>query len=139
MYEAGFQVAATSGVVVDEFRVEEERPAGTDAALFVVYGEVDLHAAPELRERLSRALDGGVQHVVVDLSRVSFLDSMALSVLLGARKQLRASGGELRLVVPGAKVRNIFEITLLDQVFTLDRTRQEALGALGGTWDARSA
>ncbi len=72
--------------------------------------------------------------MVLDLSRVTFIDSMALGVLLAALKRLRPRGGELRLVVPDNDLRRIFEITLLDQAFTLNPTRQEALAAFTEPW-----
>lgn len=117
----------------EPFRVEEERPAA-NVVLFVLYGEVDLHVAPELRDRLTNVIEEGAEYVVLDLSRVTFMDSMALGVLLGALKRLRPRGGELRLVVPSSDVRRIFEITLLDQVFTLNATRHEALAAFMEPW-----
>jgi anti-sigma B factor antagonist len=130
-----FPVATSSGVRQPEaFRMEQERPAGSDVGLFVLHGEVDLHVAPEVRERLNDAIDQGATGLVIDLTRVTFLDSMALGVLLGTLKLLRARGGELRLVVPTPELRRIFELTLLDEVFTLARTRHEAFAALTGSW-----
>ena len=129
-----FPVATSSGVRPPEaFRIDEERPAGSDMVVFVLYGEVDLHVSPELRARLTAAIESGVSNVVVDLSHVTFLDSMALGVLLGALKLLRAHGGELRLVVPTPELRRIFELTLLDEVFVLARTRQEAFATVNGS------
>jgi anti-sigma B factor antagonist len=130
-----FPVATSSGVQQPEaFRMEQERPAGGDVVLFVLHGEVDLHVAPEVRERLSDAIDKGAANLVIDLTRVTFLDSMALGVLLGTLKLLRARGGELRLVVPTPELRRVFELTLLDEVFTLARTRHEAFATLPGSW-----
>jgi anti-sigma B factor antagonist len=110
-------------------RIEEERPRTTSVVL-VVSGDADLHLAPELRDRLAEAITDGARHIVVDLSAVTFIDSMALGVLLGARNRLREAGGHLRLVVPASDVRRIFELSLLDQVFALDSTRDEALTSL---------
>jgi anti-sigma B factor antagonist len=107
-------------------RIEEERPRKTGVVL-VVSGDADLHLAPELRDRLGEAIADGVRHVVVDLSAVTFIDSMALGVLLGARNRLQDADGDLRLVVPESDVRRIFELSLLDQIFALDSTRDEAL------------
>ena len=131
-----FPVVASNGVRQPEaFRIEQERPAGTDVTVFVLHGEVDLHVAPELRARMTAAIESGAASgLVVDLSHATFLDSMALGVLLGALKQLRARGGELRLVVPTPELRRIFELTLLDEVFTLVRTRREAFAAVTGSW-----
>jgi anti-sigma B factor antagonist len=132
-YANGSAVAADQG---EMFRMEEERPARAGVVLFVLYGEVDLHVAPELRRRLTEAIEEGADYVVLDLSRVTFLDSMALGILLGALKRLRPAGGELRLVVPHSEIRRIFEITLLDQVFTLNATRHEALAPFVEPWNA---
>ena len=130
-----FPIATSSGVRQPEtFRMEQERPAGSDIVVFVLHGEVDLHVSPELRARLWAAIESGPSGVVVDLTHVTFLDSMALGVLLGALKQFRARGGDLLLVVPTPELRRIFELTLLDEVFALARTRQEAFAAIAGSW-----
>ena len=111
-----------------EFQLREERVA---PGLVVVHvrGDADLHVAPELRERLSSAIDDGAEDLVLDLTETTFLDSMALGVMLGATKRLRARGGRLRLVVSSQDLRRIFEITLLDRVFPLHEDRDEALAA----------
>jgi anti-sigma B factor antagonist len=110
------------------FRIDEERPRRTSAVL-VLSGDADLHGAPELRDRLTEAMADGVGRIVVDLSAVTFIDSMALGVLLGARHRLRDHGGDLRLVVASPELRRIFELSLLDQVFSLAETRAEALSS----------
>src|SRR5947208_12473988 len=69
-----------------------------DHTVLEVGGEVDVYTAPRLRERLIELVDGGAKHVVVDLSRVEFLDSTGLGVLVGALKRLRAVDGSLGLV-----------------------------------------
>jgi len=99
--------------------------------LLTVHGDADLHSAPELRERLERLDDEGVTALVVDLSEVIFIDSMALGLLLAAMKRVRSREGHLRLVVSRPEIRRIFEITLLDRVLAIDATREEALAQVG--------
>jgi anti-sigma B factor antagonist len=113
---------------VEPFRVTEER-LGPGLVVLEVEGDADLHVAGELRERLTAAIDGGAQELVLDLSATTFLDSMALGVMLGAMKRLRARGGRLRLVVVRPEIRRIFEITLLDRAFPLHPDRDAALAA----------
>jgi anti-sigma B factor antagonist len=108
-----------------EVRREEEPFPGV--VVLSVRGEADLHTAPELRDALATAVEDGAQELVLDLSETTFVDSMTLGVLLGAMKRLRARGGHLRLVVPRADVRRVFEITLLDRVVPLYDTREEAV------------
>jgi anti-sigma B factor antagonist len=84
-----------------------------------VGGEIDVYTAPQLRERLISLVDQGARRVVVDLGRVEFLDSTGLGVLVGARRRLGGTNGELFLVCGQERLLKIFRITGLDRVFTL--------------------
>lgn len=111
-----------------DFRIDEDHPRPGTAVLALT-GDADLHSANELRARLGTSIEAGARVLVVDLSEVTFIDSMALGVLLEAMKRLRARGGVLRIAGPRPDVRRIFEITLLDRIFPLDATRSAALAA----------
>lgn len=119
---------SASPTAIGEFRIEEERPA-TGTVVLGLYGDVDLHVATNLRDHLTAAIGEGTSFLVVDLSGVSFIDSMGLGALLGSMKRLRSSGGQFRLVVPCGEIRRILEITLLDRVFVLNTTREDAFAA----------
>jgi anti-sigma B factor antagonist len=103
---------------------------GEPVVVIAVHGQADLHPAPELRNAITAALDGGATGLVVDLSEATFIDSMTLGVLLGAVKRLRPSGGKVAIVCSDPHIRRIFEITLLDRVFSL-HTDLEAARAVG--------
>ena len=119
----------TSAASLD-IRVERLPPP---AALFVLTGEADLHRAPELRNEMSAVIDDGINDLIVDLSEVTFIDSMTLGVLLGAMKRVKPQGGRLCVVVQDANIRRIFEITLLDRVFAVFDDREQALRAFAPT------
>jgi anti-sigma B factor antagonist len=121
--------ASTQPAHEGAFRIDEERPK-PGVVVFALQGDADLHAAPELRDLLSIAIDRGARTIVVDFAETSFVDSTALGVLLGAVKRLRDKGGEMQLVVARPEIRRMFEITLLDQVFPLQETRARALAAV---------
>ena len=112
-----------------EFRVDEEY-SERGVVVLAVAGEVDLHVAPALRERVHRAVDAAGRAVILDLSAVTFVDSMALSVIVGAGKRARARQSQVRLVVSRPEIRRVFEITLLDRVFPLDPSREDSLAAV---------
>lgn len=115
-----------ASVGAGDFRLEEEHPhRGT--VVLTVYGDVDLHTADALGDRLDAVIDRGPSWLVVDLSGVTFVDSQGIGVLLRGTRRFEAREGKFRLVVPAAEIRRIFEITSLDRVFSLDRTRAEAL------------
>lgn len=106
------------------FRLDVDR--SLQIPVVSVSGDVDHHSAPELRDRLASLIDDDATYVTVDLSETTFVDSMALGVLLGAKKRLAAMGGELELVVSSLEIRRVFEITMLDRVFTIHPSRAAA-------------
>jgi anti-sigma B factor antagonist len=101
-----------------------------------VTGEIDLFTAPELKAVLSEAVEAGRTRIVVDLTETSFLDSTALGVLIGAVKRLRSRDGALTIVNTDANIAKTFEITGLDQIFTIRPTRDEAIQALDASNEA---
>ena len=101
-----------------------------DTHVIELGGEVDLYTAPEFKERMVQVIEDGKKHIVVDLSKATFIDSTTLGVLVGGVKRLRPAGGSLTLVCTDPNICKIFEITGLDRVFPIHATRDEALAAL---------
>jgi anti-sigma B factor antagonist len=97
------------------------------ACVVVVRGDADLYAAANVERELLRLVDEGKRSIVVDLTDATFIDSTMLRVLLNVSKRLRPGGGELLIVCDEQNIRKIFEITLLDRVFTIFETRDAAL------------
>ena len=79
---------------------------------------------------MTAVIDDGMHDLVIDLSEVTFIDSMTLGVLLGAMKRVKPLGGRVCVVVQDANIRRIFEITLLDRVFALFDDGEQALAGL---------
>lgn len=121
-----------------EFAITEQ---GSEAGHHVIAarGEIDLFTAPELKQVLTDAIESGQSRIAIDLSEVSFLDSTALGVLIGAVKRLRSRGGALAIVNTDASIAKTFEITGLDQIFTILPSRAEALSALDDTLEGDAA
>jgi anti-sigma B factor antagonist len=112
-----------------EFALSEDA-LDDDRHVVAVRGEIDLFTAPELKQKLTDAIEGGKSRIVVDLTETSFLDSTALGVLIGAVKRLRSRDGALVIVNVDQNIAKTFEITGLDQIFTIVGTRDEAVAAL---------
>jgi anti-sigma B factor antagonist len=112
-----------------EFALTEDA-LDADRHVVAVRGEIDLFTAPELKQKLTDAIEGGKSRIVVDLSETTFLDSTALGVLIGAVKRLRSRDGALVIVNTDQNIAKTFEITGLDQIFTILDNRDEAIAAL---------
>ncbi len=112
-----------------DFDIVSDRPS---EGVFVIAlsGEVDLYTAPEFKQQLIDAVAEGARHVVVDLSATTFIDSTTLGVLVGGVRRLREKDGDLSLVCSDRNINKIFEITGLNQVFTIAASREEALARL---------
>ena len=100
-----------------------------DTVVVQVAGEIDVYTAASLREKLADLIDADHTDVVVDLTRVTFMDSTGLGVLVGALKKVRGYGGRLQLVIDQEKVIKVFRITALTQVFTIHETLDAALAS----------
>jgi anti-sigma B factor antagonist len=105
----------------------DSRPMEDGIAVVRLRGEADLHTAPILREALNEAIEQLPTTLVVDMTGVTFIDSMMLGVLLSATRRARPNGTELRIVVDDPHVRRIFELTLLDHVMQLYPSMDAAL------------
>jgi anti-sigma B factor antagonist len=102
--------------------------AGGDEITIVVGGELDLCAAPALRDALGRAVDRRQGLVIVDLTDATFADSTAIGVLLEASGLIREMGGLLRLICTNRNVLRTIEIAGLERHIAVSRTQAEAPG-----------
>jgi anti-sigma B factor antagonist len=112
-----------------EFALTEDS-IDSERHVVAVRGEIDLFTAPELKQKLTDAIEGGKTRIVVDLTQTTFLDSTALGVLIGAVKRLRTRDGALVIVNVDQNIAKTFEITGLDQIFTIVGEREAAIAAL---------
>jgi anti-sigma B factor antagonist len=115
-----------------QFRVELLRTE-QDTAVIALEGEVDIYSAPQFKEALLAGIEDGATTIIVDLGRVTFIDSTALGVLVSGAKRVRPKNGRLDIVCTDENITRIFEITGLDRIFGIYRTRDEALRAAAST------
>jgi len=92
---------------------------GEPAVTVTVTGDVDLAAA----DTLWSVLDEYVRpraHVIVDCSRVAFLDSMGLRTLIRAQHKATACGARLTLAAPSEAVLRVLQLAGVADLFKLD-------------------
>jgi anti-anti-sigma factor len=94
----------------------ERSPDGT----VVMDGRLDAAQSPAAQA----FLDGVQGTVALDLSRLEYISSAGLGVLLKTQKRLLASGGKLRLAGLKPHLRDIFVYSGFDQLFEIEPARQ---------------
>jgi anti-anti-sigma factor len=99
------------------------------AQVFTHDGAIDLHVSPEVRAALLEQIDGKPKRFVVDLSKVPYVDSSGIAVLILANQTMEHQGGKFMLAGAQEAVRIILESAKLDQYFKLYPDVESALGA----------
>ena len=92
-------------------------------------GEIDLHVSPRIAASLGAMLEDNPKQLVVDLSKVTYIDSSGLAVLIEGMQTVERYGGSFALAGLQENVRPIFEIARLDQVFRIFPDVDSALAA----------
>lgn len=105
-----------------QFTIETKSRNGV--ACVAIRGELDMATAPRLDGFLAPYEDDGVSAIILDLRKLTFLDSFGLRALLRARDRAEENLHQVILVGANASARRLFEITrtefLLDDPETAD-------------------
>jgi anti-sigma B factor antagonist len=112
-----------------EFGVGEET-VGEHTCILTPRGEVDMVTAPRLGRRLLGLADAGRTLMIVDLSKVTFMDSTGLGVLLDALRQLTSRHGRLALVCPTERILRPFQVSGLVGYLPIFSSREAALSGV---------
>ena len=99
------------------------------AVVFSVEGSVDIASSPELRGELRQAVEQKRPRIVVDMAGVAFVDSSGLATLIEALQGTSRYDGKIVLCALGSTVLGVFQLANLDSIFTITKTREEALAA----------
>ena len=95
-------------------------------------GELDHHAADQLREQATAALNHtGIRHIVLNLEGLTFMDSSGLGVILGRYKQIKQLNGEMIVCAISQPIQRLFDMSGMFKIISLERSEEFALERLG--------
>lgn len=83
-------------------------------------GEVDIYTANKLKETLIDMVAERPQDIFIDASRLEYIDSTGLGVLIGALKRLKQHEKDIYIRDVKLNVKKIFKITGLDKIFKVE-------------------
>ena len=101
-----------------------------NTAIVEVGGEVDLYSSPKMREALVGLTNGRSPAVLVDLSRVEYMDSSGVATLVEGLQRARQYGAQFKLAGLPPAIRDVFRFARLEKVFDIYEDTQAALRAL---------
>jgi anti-anti-sigma factor len=104
--------------MVSELEVQDAVCAGRHTVM--IRGELDGASAPMLEEMLSQLGETGAESIVLDLSRLAFMDSAGMHAILVAHELCRAAGCEFLLVSGRHSVQRLFEAAGLVDVLRFE-------------------
>jgi len=102
-------------------------PLNDHASVVAVGGELDLSTVPALRGALTGALDRGITSLIVDLTDVTFVDSVGVGAILHTKRRLGGNGLLAVVLAPDTYARVIFDVVGADSVVEVFETRAEAV------------
>ncbi len=101
-----------------------------DVLIFLIEEEKITHDnSPDLKETIILKIAEGHSKMILDLSKVTDIDSSGLGALLFGKRQANGIEGELKLVGASESVQNMIRIAQLSRVFEIHNSIEEALAA----------
>jgi anti-sigma B factor antagonist len=105
-------------------RTEENIP------VVAITGDVDLETSPQLRDFLRPKSLAKTPSLLLDFSGVNYIDSSGLATLIEYFQAVQSFQGRLVLAALSPRVKNVFEIVRLEQIFSIHPDVPSALSAL---------
>ena len=91
---------------------------GTNMTI-AIEGRLDTLTAPELQAELANYKLGELTEIVLDMSKLEYISSAGLRVLLQAFRSMKM-GGVMRIINANEVTRKVFEVTGFDEYFTIE-------------------
>ena len=101
---------------------------GDVAVATIPVEELDASNAGEFKRDIAPMLEAQVK-LVLDMSRLRFVDSSGLGAFISCLRKLNAKGGDLKLCGMSKQVRAVFELVRMHRVFDILGTKEDAVRA----------
>ena len=96
-------------------------------SVLTLAGELDMACAPEFAAHLERAIDAHCDCVVIDISRLTFMDSAGVRALLSGARTIQLDGGAIVLAAPTPSILRVLELVHASDVVQIEPSRAAAL------------
>jgi anti-sigma B factor antagonist len=100
--------------------------------IILLKGDIDLQHSPKLRELLQAKISEQAPTLLLDFSDVRYIDSSGLATLIEYYQKSRRYSGQLAIYGMSERVKSVFELVRLSEIFFIFATGQEAIDGLSG-------
>lgn len=111
-----------------EIKIEHNR----EAMIVRLQGELDHHSAADLKNQMEHMIEQeNINHIILSLKDLDFMDSSGLGVILGRYKQVMNKGGKMIVCDCNPSIYRLFEMSGLFKILSIEENEQIALDRLG--------
>lgn len=94
-------------------------------------GELDMLMAEKLRKDIEERLKNKpIANLIIDMEKVSFIDSSGLGAIIGIYKKVNAVGGGMAIIGPQPSVRKVLLFSGIDKLINICNANQDVTGGL---------
>jgi anti-sigma B factor antagonist len=98
-----------------------------DVKIVDLEGNLDTNTAPDAESHLSKLMSEDITKILINLEKLDYISSAGLRVFLATAKQLKSTGGELRLCHLNETVQEIFDMSGFSTILSVSSSETEAL------------
>ncbi|AUS97669.1 anti-sigma F factor antagonist [Clostridium thermosuccinogenes] len=96
-----------------------------------IIGELDHHSAEYIRDKIdAQMIKSTTKNIVFDFSKVGFMDSSGIGVIVGRYKNISKLKGKAAIVNPNAQIKKILEMAGIPKIIPLFNTVDDAVSSM---------
>jgi len=107
------------------------REAG-EVGIIELAGEIDIYNCSEIKKLIDAYIGRNIKKIVVDMGKVTYIDSSTIGVMLSELKRLEDRKGGLKIINLKGAPRNVFEMARLEGVFKVYEGEEQAIKSFSG-------
>ncbi len=115
----------TDDLIINERKIN-------DIVVVELEGDLDAFTAQEVRRRLNEMIEAGTGKIVLNFSKLRYINSTSIGVLVGRLRQIRERGGDMVLAELNARINRIITLVGGRRLFRIFDTEQKAIEELSG-------
>jgi len=117
------------GIYVKELKIEHATTSVEEREVHILRleGYVDAHTFTDFEEELTKLVEGGHYNLLLDLEKLTYINSTGLGLLMATFRQVRQFQGDLVIAKMSDKITNIFNLLGFSRLIHTYPTEEEAL------------